>query len=91
MHTNEILLNGYTAPQAFYDSVRHQVEKTLPALERDKSYTLEMLCGKAFWDQLGTGEPLMAGRCMKFMVEKHLLPLIPAGKTSANAKLYQLG
>lgn len=90
MNTNVILLGGYTAPQAFYNSVRQQVEEALPALECDKSYTLEMLCGKAFWDQLDTGEPLMAGRCMTYMVKNNLLPLIFVDKTSANAKLYQL-
>ena len=40
----------YTVPAAFYNAVRLQVEEIIPALEPGVKYTLEILCGKAFWD-----------------------------------------
>ena len=88
-----ILYDGhelYTVPAAFYSVVRNQVAEIIPAVERDVKYTLEMLCGEAFWKQLTDGEKRMAGRCMAQMIAKGLLPLRFAETKHEYPKRYQL-
>ena len=87
---NVLLSDGYPVTKTFYDNVRHQVEASLPALERDARYTLEMLCRATYWDQLSLGERRIAGRCMSDMVERKLLPLRVAKTRHEYPKYYQL-
>ena len=65
---------AYTVSAAFYNAIRLQVEEIIPALERGVEYTLEMLCGYAFWRTLSDGERRMAGRCMAYMIANNRLP-----------------
>jgi hypothetical protein len=85
-----ILCDGYTVPNTLYTNVREQVAEIIPAVERDVKYTLEMLCGREFWDQLTDGEKRIAGRCMAQMIVKGLLPLRFAETKHEYPKRYQL-
>lgn len=90
INTSVLLSDGYQVTKTFYDNVRKQVEASLPAMERDARYTLKMLCGATYWDQLGRGERRTAGRCMSDMVENKLLPLRVAETKHEYPKYYQL-
>ena len=89
-----ILYDGhrmFTVSAAFYNAVRLQVEEIIPALERDEIYTLEELCGDAFWGPLTSGECKMAGKCMAYMVVNNRLPQLRfVGCPHENPKKYQL-
>jgi hypothetical protein len=85
-----VLYDGYTVSAAFYNSVCHQVEEIIPAMEPDMRYPLKVLCGKAFWQPLSDGEKRMAGRCMAQMVVGGLLPLRFAEGRHEYPKLYRL-
>lgn len=87
---NVLLYDGYTVTKIFYDSIRQQVEASIPALERDARYTLEMLSDKEFWGPLSDGERRTAGRCMSDMVERKILPLRVAETKHEYPKYYQL-
>lgn len=54
--------------QAFYQSILAQVRESIPGLVEGASYTLEELCGEAFWSLLTSGERRLAGDCMVHMV-----------------------
>jgi hypothetical protein len=82
--------NVYTASAAFYTAVRLQVEEVIPGMERGVKYTLEMLCGDAFWRTLSDGEKRMAGRCMAHMVVNKRLPLCFAESKHEYPKWYEL-
>lgn len=92
MNTNTyvFLHDGYAVPLAFLDSVQQQVEEILPTLKPKARYTAKMLCGTKFWDQLGSGNKKIAGRCLASMVTRNLVPLSSAGRNPQNAKQYQL-
>ena len=81
---------GYSVPVSFYNAIRRQVEEVIPVLLRDEKYSLEMLCGEAFWNPLTEGECRMAGRCMSHMVRNNLLPLRFAESKHEYPKLYEL-
>ena len=51
-----VLYDGYTVTAEFYHTVQHQVEEIIPAMEPGVKYTLEMLCGQAFWLPLSDGK-----------------------------------
>ena len=85
-----VLYDGYTVSADFYNSVRLQVDNVIPALERDRKYTLAMLCGPEFWDCLSNGERRMAGRCMAHLVACKRLPLRFAESRHEYPKYYWL-
>ena len=69
--------DGYTVACEFYDSVKHQVEEVLEAIQRDVLYTAEALCGAEFWSLLSKGERRLAGRCLAHMIiVRRLFPLV---------------
>jgi len=81
---------AYTIPAALYNAIRLQVEEIIPAMERGVEYTLEMLCGDAFWQTLTDGERRMAGRCLAHMVANKRLPLRFVGCPHEHPKKYRL-
>jgi hypothetical protein len=88
--TYVVLYDGYTAPAYLYNAVRYQVEEIIPAVDPDEIYTLEILCGEAFWQSLTAGEQKMAGRCMAHMVITKQLPFRFVQGKHEYPKLYQL-
>jgi len=64
-------------PEVFYARILHQVEEITHVMRSSKSYTLERLCGEEFWSTLSPAERKTAGRCMKIIVKRKQLPLIP--------------
>jgi len=85
-----MLYDGYTVPEKFYNVVLYQVREILPALIPGEKYTLELLCGDAFWLPLSDGQRRMAGRCMAHMVNNDQLPLCFAITKHEYPKRYQL-
>lgn len=92
--THIMLYDGddvYTVPAELYNAVRFQVEEVIPAMERGVKYTLEMLCGDAFWRTLSDGDRRKAGRCMAHMVANNRLPQLRFfGCKHEHPKKYQL-
>jgi len=85
------LLDGiYPVSAVFLESIRQQVKAALPTLNPRLAYTLEKLCGKAFWAKLDNGERKLAGRCMAHMVVKNQLPFVFAPSKHEYPKYYQL-
>ena len=85
-----LLQDGYTVSQAFYESVRRQVEDVIPGLLPNAHYTLKVLCTKEFWDALSDWERRTAGRCMADIVATGVLSLIPAYSRHEYPKQYEL-
>lgn len=86
----ELLAGGYPVKAAFITSLRHQVEAALPTLIPHLTYTLEKLCGKAYWASLDAGERRLAGRCMAHLVATNEFPLLFAPSNHEYPKHYQL-
>lgn len=84
------LLTSRHVPTALYEAVQREVEESLPGMEPDQPYTLAVLCGKAFWDQLSDGDRRSAGICMSDIVAKSLLPLRVADTRHEYPKHYCL-
>lgn len=78
------------ARTAFYEAILHEVEESLPGMEPDQKYTLAMLCGKEFWNQLTNGDRRRAGIFMSEIVAKNLLPLCVADSRHEYPKYYRL-
>lgn len=78
-----------SVPQELLDSVRQQVEHSLPVLKHGVSYTLKQICGKDYWKSLTKPQRIHAGQCMAYMVELGVLPFTFAGFTGGNHKQYQ--
>lgn len=85
-----LLLDGSSVSKGFFDKIFKQVEGVMAAMKRDKHYTLKEICGDRFWRRLGTGDQIMAGKCMALIVTEMKLPFVFQGKNSANALLYKL-
>jgi hypothetical protein len=60
----------------------------LPALEFDRDYTLEQLCGKEFWDRY-RHRGRRIGRFFARMVKKDQLPVYLADIRSDKHRLYR--
>lgn len=90
IETRCIFADGYTLSSDFCRAIACQVEEIVPALIPDASYTLEMLCGEAFWARLSNGERRMAGRCMAQLVVNSKLPLCFADSRHEYPKYYRL-
>jgi hypothetical protein len=72
---SRILTNGNTASEAFYQSIRQQIEARIPVLSKDdEPYTARDLCGEKFWIELG--DPILAGSCVGDMADNKVLPLV---------------
>lgn len=85
-----VLPRGNAVPKPFFDNIMLLVREILPALERDISYTAEMLCGEDFWKSLSAGERRRAGMCLSNMVQDRLLPLVLVHGLHEYPLLYQL-
>lgn len=70
-----VLGGGYTAPKSFYDRIKHEILDACHVLQPGVAYTAENLCGPDLWGALKKGEPSLAGRCVRDMVSKGVLPL----------------
>lgn len=86
----QLLAGVYPVSAEVIESIRQQVEAALPTLNSHLTYTLEKLCGKAFWAQLDSGERKLAGRCMAHLVVKNQLPLLFVPRKHEYPKHYQL-
>ncbi len=84
------LSNGRSAPYSLYEQVRQRVEEIIPALDYGNRYTLEMLCGRAFWDCLDDGSRRTTSICMADMVREGILPLVEAESIHEYPKWYRL-
>ena len=72
------------------EAIRHEVEESLPGMEPDQKYTLAMLCGKEFWNQLSNGDRRRAGILMSEFVAENRLPLCVADSRHEYPKYYRL-
>jgi len=85
-----LLSDGHTVNQDLFNVVREQVKKVIPALENQNKYTLEMLCGDAFWESLSNGDRRTAGRCMVHLIDQNQLSLMIAEAKRTSTIKYQL-
>ena len=73
--------------QEFHDHVDAMIRKLL----HGKVYTLEKICGDAFWSRYHPAERRVAGRYIASLVAEGVLPLVAHEKNnSSNHKKYQL-
>ena len=73
--------------QEFHDHVDAMIRKLL----HGKVYTLEKICGDAFWSRYHPSERRVAGRYIASLVAEGVLPLVAHEKNnSSNHKKYQL-
>lgn len=86
----KFLAGSYPVSAAFLESIRRQVEAAIPTLNPHLAYTLEKICGKAFWARLDNGERKLAGRCMAHLVIKNEFPLAFVPGKHEYPKYYQL-
>ena len=61
----------------FYEAVRLQVESELWTLEPGNAYTSRQICNEGFWSRLGKLERLQAGMCLRDLVKRGLVELLP--------------
>lgn len=73
-----------------YEAVRRQVEAMIPMLEPGKAYTARQICGEAFWARLGTLAARRVGMCLRDLVDRGLVALVPAKRKSKYPKKYRL-
>jgi hypothetical protein len=73
--------------QEFHDHVDAMIRKLL----HGKIYTLENICGEAFWNCYEASERRVAGRYIASLVAEDVLPLVALEKNnSSNHKRYLL-
>ena len=82
--------DGHCASSDFCNAILQQVREIFPALEPRALYTLEQLCGPAFWDPLGPADRQEAGRIMIRLVLGGWLQFEVIGCRHSNPKKYQL-
>lgn len=73
----------------FYKAVRLQVKSMIPTLEPGKTYTARQICGDGFWALLGTLEARQAGMCLRDMVDRGLVALLPVRRKGKYPKCYR--
>lgn len=87
--TTFVFADGHCASSDFCNAILLQVREILPALDPNVPYTLEQLCGPAFWDPLGPTERQEAGRIMIRLVLGGWLPFEVIGCRHSNPKKYR--
>ena len=85
-----VIRHDYSVPSEFFNAIVRIIREILPALWSDQPFTLKLLCGPEFWDQLTDGERRMAGRCMAHLVVSGQLPLRFAESRHEDPKHYRL-
>lgn len=70
------LLNGHSAPTAFYKEVYLNICAGVAAMHPGKLYTAKMLVLDGYWDSLITKNwKALAGRCFAHMVSCKVFPI----------------
>ena len=82
--------SGLSIHQDLADSVLQQVEEVIPYLLPNEEYTLKMICGDDYWNQLGNGERRAVGQYISHLVVDGHLSLAPAKGDHEYPKLYKL-
>lgn len=82
-----ILNSGFSCSEDFYLRVKNQILEVVPIIRRDHpdiKWTVEMLCGELFWDELSDGQCRAAGNCMVDLVESGQVPFVNVPRTGRN-------
>lgn len=70
-----VLCNGLEAPAAVYVDVFDAASSFMPTLRFDLVYKAEHICGPNYWLALSPSMAKQAGKCLRDMVKRELLPL----------------
>ena len=73
-----------------YGQVLERVHAFMPSMLPGHRYTLETICGNAFWDPLNRYQRGSVGRFIAWAVVEGDLPLIFADTGKRRTKMYQL-
>jgi hypothetical protein len=86
------LLGGFSAPTALYVRIQRQIKSQMHAVEANKLYTAEDLCGAKFWAEelKDNPEKWLAGRCFAHMVSTGLFKFKFVQYKRYATKRYQL-
>jgi hypothetical protein len=79
-----------TDPQVLSEMVARHVDRFIPTMVPGHSYTLESMCGRAFWDRMTPSQRRAAGRSMTFLVSSGRFDLAYADTGRRPTKQYQL-
>ncbi len=85
-----VLHNGCRVQSKLLESIRRQVMRRVPTLPANSKFTLAMICGPHYWDDLSKGENIGAGWCMAHLVALCEVPLIQAEHHHEYPKFYRL-
>lgn len=85
-----ILLSGEEVRAKFYQMLLNQILKVSSSVAVGKSCIAEDMCGKLFWIRdLFTQDHNIAGRCIKDMAARALIPYEFIGRRSDNKSMYR--
>lgn len=85
-----IVVKGHHIKKSLADSVQAQILSRVESLSDYPPYTLERLCGYAFWDPLPKEDRINAGIYVSHQVEMGNLPLRHVLRKQQYPKHYRL-
>lgn len=88
--TQYMFPDGTCHSSDFCNAILEVVWEIVPAVDPDTLYTLEILCGEAFWMPLSAPERQEAGRIMIRLVAGGWLPFEVVGCRHSMPKKYKL-
>jgi hypothetical protein len=81
----QVLPNGFEIRRELLD----RVNRSIPRLDRNRTYSLKQMCGLEFWATLAPGEKIENGISFAYLVAQGELPLEFACCPQRSNKLYR--
>lgn len=87
---NTVLLNGDEVPKRFYDALLDQALVNRPKTIVGNVYVAEKIIGTDYWvKQIFKEDRTMAGRCIKDMAGRGLIPYTFVERLTNNSSAYR--
>jgi hypothetical protein len=86
MYTKRYVVLNYRqcCTEDFLNRLQEHLMEMVPGVPRGVAFTLEVLCGKAYWDPLSKWEKTLAGACMDYLVKHDLVPFVLVPRKGRN-------
>ena len=82
------LPGGYWVSKSLFDEAWTRVFEGLPSPDCKELHTAKSMYGSKAWEELGFGARIALGRCVKYFVDREMLPLKIANPTKKGTRKY---
>jgi hypothetical protein len=86
---NLVLPNRVDIEPELYEELIRQVHAITPTLRYDKDYQIRQLVTREFWRPLDIPTQIKLGKCLAYLEQQGLVPLVFVGCPRCSVKFYR--